>query len=154
MYIYAISRYKSKCNSDVITKRGKRLEEKQAEKSMWWDKVFLGLKEGSEMTQQKGKETIRQHHQEDYPTKYLQGFRNKMPPRISQSKLPTRRHKIRPSQRETPLHVHDCSHKQAIWGHIWKRTVEKSQMNATNVTLHPHRQEIWGDIWKSTVGKN
>ena len=28
-------------------------------------------------------------------------------------------------------------HRQAIWGDIWKRTVEKSQTNPTNVTLHP-----------------
>ena len=44
--------------------------------------------------------------------------------------------------------------KQAIWGDIWKRTVEKSQTNATNVTLHPLRQAIWGDIWKHTVEKS
>ena len=38
--------------------------------------------------------------------------------------------------------------KHAIWGHIWKCTVEKSQTNATNVTMHLLRQEIWGHIWK------
>ena len=31
--------------------------------------------------------------------------------------------------------------------------VEKSQTNATNVTLHLFRQAIWGDIWQSTVEK-
>ena len=31
---------------------------------------------------------------------------------------------------------------QAIWGYIWKRTVEKSQINATNVTLHRPGQPI------------
>ena len=43
---------------------------------------------------------------------------------------------------------------QAIWGDIWRCTVEKSQTNATNVTLHPHRQTIWGHIWKHTVEKS
>ena len=42
----------------------------------------------------------------------------------------------------------------SIWGHIWKLTVGKSRTNATYVTLHPHRQEIWGDIWKHTVEKS
>ena len=41
----------------------------------------------------------------------------------------------------------------AIWGVIWKDTVEKNQTNATNVTMHPLRQEIWGDTWKPTVEK-
>ena len=39
------------------------------------------------------------------------------------------------------------------WGLIWKRTVAKSQTNATNVTLHPLRQAICGGIWKHTVEK-
>ena len=43
---------------------------------------------------------------------------------------------------------------QAIWGHIWKRTVEKSQTNATSVIMHPLEQEVWGDIWKRTVEKS
>ena len=42
----------------------------------------------------------------------------------------------------------------AIWGHIWKRTVGKSQTNATNVIMPLLRQAIWGDIWKHTVGKS
>ena len=41
----------------------------------------------------------------------------------------------------------------AIWGNIWKRTVEKSRTNATSVTLPFLRQAIWGDIWKPTVEK-
>ena len=36
---------------------------------------------------------------------------------------------------------------QAIWRHIWKRTVEKSQTNAASVTLHPIMQTIWEGIW-------
>ena len=36
----------------------------------------------------------------------------------------------------------------AIWGDICLCTVEKSQTNATNVTMHLIRQEIWGHIWK------
>jgi len=40
---------------------------------------------------------------------------------------------------------------QVIWGDIWKHTLEKSQINAINVTLHPHRQAIWGGIWKHIV---
>ena len=43
---------------------------------------------------------------------------------------------------------------QAHWGHMRKCTVEKSQTNATNVTLHLLGQTIWGDIWKHTVAKN
>ena len=39
---------------------------------------------------------------------------------------------------------------QAIWGHIWKRPEDRSQIVATSVTLHPH---IWGDICKHTVEK-
>ena len=42
----------------------------------------------------------------------------------------------------------------AIWGNIWKRTVEKSRTNATSVTLPFLRQAIWGDIWKHTVEKS
>ena len=44
--------------------------------------------------------------------------------------------------------------RQAIWGHIWKRTVEKSQINAANVTMHLLMQEVWGHIWKHTVEKS
>ena len=43
---------------------------------------------------------------------------------------------------------------QAILGHILKRTVEKNQTNATNVTMHPQKQAIWGDIWKCIVEKS
>ena len=38
----------------------------------------------------------------------------------------------------------------AIWGNIWKSTVEKSQTNATNVTLPALTQVLWGDIWRDT----
>ena len=34
----------------------------------------------------------------------------------------------------------------AIWGDIWKGTVEKSQTNATSVIMHPLRQAFWGYI--------
>ena len=43
---------------------------------------------------------------------------------------------------------------QAIWGNIWKHTVEKSQTNATSATMHLLRQAIWGSIWKLTVEKS
>ena len=43
---------------------------------------------------------------------------------------------------------------QVIWGHIWKRTVEKSRTNATNVTMPLLGQAIWGNIWKYTVEKS
>ena len=43
---------------------------------------------------------------------------------------------------------------QVIWGDIRKHTLEKSQINAINVTLHPHRQAIWGGIWKHIVEKS
>ena len=36
-----------------------------------------------------------------------------------------------------------------LWGHIWKRAVEKSQTNATNVTLPALIQVLYGDIWKA-----
>ena len=74
-------------NQDVITsaRRGIDWRQKQAKKtsivsmrwdkvfwSMWWDKVFLGCRRrvGAKMTQQKGKGTIRELHQEDHATKY------------------------------------------------------------------------------------
>ena len=41
--------------------------------------------------------------------------------------------------------------RQAIWGHIWKRTLEKNKINATNATMHLIRQAVWGDIWKIIV---
>ena len=44
--------------------------------------------------------------------------------------------------------------RQEIWGHIWKRTLEKSQINATNATMHLLGQAIWGDIWKHTMEKS
>ena len=43
---------------------------------------------------------------------------------------------------------------QAIKGYIWRRTVEKSQTNATNATMPLLRHAIWGDIWTRTVEKN
>ena len=42
----------------------------------------------------------------------------------------------------------------AIWGGIWKRTVEKNQTSATSATLHQSKLTIWGSIWKRTVEKN
>ena len=44
--------------------------------------------------------------------------------------------------------------RQAIWGNIWKHTVEKSQTNATSVTLYLLGQTSWGHIWKRTVEKS
>ena len=35
---------------------------------------------------------------------------------------------------------------QAISGHIWKRTLGRSQIIAINATLHPCMQAIWGSI--------
>ena len=42
---------------------------------------------------------------------------------------------------------------QVLWGHIWKRTVEKSHTNATNVTTHLLLHTIWGHIWRHTARK-
>jgi len=42
---------------------------------------------------------------------------------------------------------------QAVWGDIWKPRVEKSQINATNVTMPRLRQVNWKNIWKCTVEK-
>ena len=44
--------------------------------------------------------------------------------------------------------------KQAIWRHIWKYTVEKSQTNAACVTLHPLMQALWRHIRKCTEEKS
>ena len=41
-----------------------------------------------------------------------------------------------------------------IYGNHLKYTVEKSQTNATNVTMHPLRQAIWEHIWQHTVEKS
>ena len=43
---------------------------------------------------------------------------------------------------------------QVIWGHTWKHTLEKSQTNATCVTMHHLRQVIWGHTWKNTLEKS
>ena len=43
--------------------------------------------------------------------------------------------------------------RRAISTAIWKHIVEKSQTNATSVTLHPLMQALWGHIWKHTVKK-
>ena len=51
----------------------------------------------------------------------------------------------------TNLTMHLLS--QAIWGHIWKYTVEKSQTSAANVTLPLLGQMIWRGFWKRTVEK-
>ena len=44
--------------------------------------------------------------------------------------------------------------KQAIWGNIWKHTVEESPTNATNVTTAPQIDVISLDIWKTTQEKS
>ena len=44
--------------------------------------------------------------------------------------------------------------RQVIWGDNWKRTVEKSDTNATYVTLPRLMLAIWGLIWKSTPEKS
>ena len=43
--------------------------------------------------------------------------------------------------------------KQAIWGLVWKHTVEKRQRNATSATMYPSRQAVWGYIWKYVANK-
>ena len=43
---------------------------------------------------------------------------------------------------------------QAIWGYIWKYTLEKNRTNATCVTMHPIMQAHWGHIWKRTVERS
>ena len=40
---------------------------------------------------------------------------------------------------------------QAIWGHIWKHTVEKSQTNATSVTMLLLGQTSWEHISKDSM---
>ena len=44
--------------------------------------------------------------------------------------------------------------RQAIWGNIWKLTLEKNHTNANNATMYQLRQAIWGNIWKLTLVKN
>lgn len=41
----------------------------------------------------------------------------------------------------------------AIWWHIWKCTLVKSQTNVISVIMHPLRQTKWKDIWKHTARK-
>ena len=43
--------------------------------------------------------------------------------------------------------------RQATWGHIWKRTVEKRQSNALVATKHLLVQTSWEHIWHYTVEK-
>ena len=43
--------------------------------------------------------------------------------------------------------------RQAIWGHIWKHTVEKSHTNAINVPMHAQMLEILSHIWKKHSGE-
>ena len=56
-------------------------------------------------------------------------------------------HKIKQMQPMSPL-------EKAIWGDIWKRTVEKNEINANNVTLDLLRWAIWVNISKCTAEKN
>ena len=44
--------------------------------------------------------------------------------------------------------------RQAVWGHIWKGTVEKRQTNAGSVFLHPLIQVLWADMWKDILEKS
>ena len=44
--------------------------------------------------------------------------------------------------------------RKVLWGHIWKRTAEKSWTNATNVTMLLLGPTILGHIWKHTVEKS
>ena len=44
--------------------------------------------------------------------------------------------------------------RQAVWGDIWKCTLEKSETNATSAIMLPLNQAIWGHIWKDTIEKN
>ena len=39
-------------------------------------------------------------------------------------------------------------HMNALWGNLWEHTAEKSQTNATNVTLHHLMQALWGHVWE------
>ena len=52
--------------------------------------------------------------------------------------------------------VHQCMHlpMKALWRHILKDTLEKSQTNPTSLTLHPLRNTFWGDIWEHTAEKS
>ena len=43
---------------------------------------------------------------------------------------------------------------QTFWRRIWKRTVERRQINVTNVTMYLLRKAVWGNIWKRTVEKS
>ena len=43
---------------------------------------------------------------------------------------------------------------KVIWRHIWKCTLEKSQIIAANVNLHPHMNAIWGNLWEHTAEKS
>ena len=53
--------------------------------------------------------------------------------------------KILKKNTDNVIKSHKCTN-ATIWGHIWKCTVEKSQTNATNVTIPHLRQAISGHI--------
>ena len=47
--------------------------------------------------------------------------------------------------------MHPLGH--AIWGLIWEQHTVKKK-NVTSVILYPIRQAIWGDVFKDTVEKS
>ena len=57
----------------------------------------------------------------------------------------TQRRKVKTNAANATMH----SLGQAIWGHIGKRTMEKSQKNITSVTLHP-LQQVVGGLFENT----
>ena len=52
-----------------------------------------------------------------------------------------------PHSGERSKKCYQCDFASSQAGNIWKRTVEKSQTNATSVIMHPLVQAIWGNIW-------
>ena len=58
---------------------------------------------------------------------------------------------------EKPEKCNQCylySIRQAIWGDIFKDSVEKSQTNVTSVIIHLLVHTIWRHIWKHTMEKS
>ena len=58
---------------------------------------------------------------------------------------------IRQLTNATSVNIHLLGH--IIWGHIWKYTVEKSQINATNVRAHPEESDGWAHANGSKMNK-
>ena len=98
---------------------------------------------GSGQTDTNGKYVTKWMSESEFPEKNNDQHENMIIPTVTVGKSQTN---------VTNVTMHP--HSQAIWGHIWKHTLEKSRTNATNVIMPLLMQAIWGDIWRHTVEKS